>query len=67
MGGKYLTLPCTLSKNRNGVKLRALANSGVNGLIFLNTCVARDIAVYYNTILKPLPRLIRVKGFDGQT
>ena len=65
MGGKHLTLPCTLSKNKNSIKLRALANSKVNSLTFLNTRVARDITIYYNTILKPLPRLIRVKGFNG--
>ena len=65
MGGKHLTLPCTLSKNGNNVKLRALANSEANSLTFLNTHVAHDIAAYYNTSLEPLPRPIRVKGYDG--
>ena len=60
MGGDYLTLPCILSKNRNKVKLRALANSGVNSYTFLNTHVACDLATYYNTSFKPLPRPIRV-------
>ena len=66
MGGDYLTLPCTLSKNRNRVKLHTLANSGANSLTFLNTRVAHDFAAFYNTSLKPLPRLIRVKGYKGK-
>ena len=65
MGGDHLILPYILSKNRNKVKLHALADSGVNSLIFLNTCVARDITTFYNIFLKPLPCSIRVKGYNG--
>ena len=66
MGGDYLTLPCTLSKNGNGVKLRALADSGANGLAFLDTRVAYDLAAFCNVSLEPLPRPIRVKGYEGK-
>ena len=66
MGGDYLILSCILSKNRNRVKLRALANSGVNSLTFLNTRVTCDLAAYYNTSLKSLPRPIRVRGYEGK-
>ena len=66
MGGDYLILPYTLSKNGNRVKLHALANSRANGLAFLNTRVAHDLAAFYNTSLKPLPRLIRVKRYKGK-
>ena len=66
MGGDYLTLPCILSKNGNGVELRTLANSRVNNLTFLNTRVAYNFTTYYNTSLEPLPRPIRVRGYKGK-
>ena len=66
MGGDHLTLPCTLSKNRNGVELHTLADSGANGLAFLNTHVAHDLAAFCNTSLEPLPCPIRVKGYEGK-
>ena len=66
MGGDHLTLPCILSKNRNRVKLHALANSKANNLTFLNTRVTCDLAAYYNISLKPLPHPIRVRGYEGK-
>ena len=66
MGGNHLTLPCILSKNGNRVKLRTLADSGANGLAFLNTPIAYDLAAFCNTSLEPLPCPIRVKGYEGK-
>ena len=66
MGGDHLTIPCTLSKNKNEVKLHTLANSGANGVTFLNTQVACDLTTFYNTSLEPLPYPIRVKGYEGK-
>ena len=65
IGGNHLTLPCILSKNKNRVKLHALANSRANNLMFLNNYVTRDITTFYNVSLKPLPHPICVEEYNG--
>jgi predicted aspartyl protease len=55
---------CTIAHNRYTVKLNALADSGANGFVFINTLCAIDIAKFLNVKAQRLPRLINVKGYD---
>jgi hypothetical protein len=66
MGGPHLTIPCTLSSNGYSVQLKALADSGANGFVFINTPCAIDLAVFLNIKAQRLPRAVGVKGYDGQ-
>jgi predicted aspartyl protease len=66
MGGKHLTIPCTLSKNGYGVTSQALIDSGANGFVFIDTLCAIDIARFLNLKAQRLPRTVPVKGYDGK-
>ena len=66
MGGPHLTVPCTLSHNGYAIQLSALADSGANGFVFINTPCAIDIAKFLNLKARRLPQPINVKGYDGQ-
>ena len=66
MGGKHLTISCTLAKNGYGVISQALIDSGANGFVFINTCCAVDIAKFLGLKTQRLPRAVPVKGYDGQ-
>ena len=67
MGGPHLTVPCTLASNGYAVTLHALADSGANGFVFLDTLCAIDIAKFLNITAERLPQPINVKGYDGKT
>jgi len=66
MGGPHLTIPCTLSSNGYSINLNALADSGANGFVFINTSCAIEMATLLNLKVKRLSQPIRVKGYDGQ-
>ena len=66
MGGKHLTVSCTLAKNGYGVISQALIDSGANGFVFIDTCCAVDIAKFLGLKTQRLPRAVPVKGYDGQ-
>jgi predicted aspartyl protease len=57
-------MPCTIAHNRYTVKLNALADSGANGFVFIDTFYAIDIAKFLNVKAQRLPRPINVKGYD---
>jgi predicted aspartyl protease len=61
-----LTIPCTLSFNGYSVKLEALADSGANGFVFINTLCAIDLAKFLNVKAQRLPQPIGVKGYNGK-
>jgi hypothetical protein len=61
-----LTIPCTLSHNGYSVKLKALADSGANGFVFIDTLYAINIAKFLNLKVQQLPRAINVKGYNGK-
>lgn len=65
IGGPHLTIPCTLSKNGYSIQLHALADSGANGFLFLDTLCAIDIAKFLGLKAQRLPTAINVKGYDG--
>ena len=67
MGGQHFSLACTLNTNGEGVKLRALADSGANGFVFINKSRAIELAKHFNIPISRLPFTIKVKGFDGET
>jgi transposase InsO family protein len=67
VGGPHLTIPCTLSKNGYSIQLHALADSGANGFIFLDTLCAIDMAKFLGIKAQRLPTAINVKGYDGKT
>ena len=48
MGGKHLTMPCTLSRNEVTVQTYALADTEANGFTFINTLFAVNLAKYLN-------------------
>jgi hypothetical protein len=60
-----MTITCKLSKNGHGVTSKALVDSGANGFVFINTLFAVDLAKYLGLKAQPLPRTIKVKGYDG--
>jgi hypothetical protein len=60
-----LTIPCTLSKNGYSISLNALADSGANGFVFIDTTFAIDIAKFFQLKAQRLPQPISVKGYDG--
>ena len=66
MGGKHLTVSCTLAKNGYGVISQALVDSGANGFVFIDTCCAVDIAKFLGLKTQRLPRAVPVKGYDGK-
>ena len=67
MGGKHFTTACTISRNGHGVSLSALANTGANGYIFINTRCALDAAKFMNTTAVRLQQPLPVRGFNGQS
>jgi len=66
MGGKHFTILCTISHNRYGIDLHALANTRANGFAFINTACAINTAKFLNIKATRLKKPIKVKGFDGK-
>jgi hypothetical protein len=56
----------TLSHNRHRVKTTALADSGANAFVLLDTKCIRKISEFLNNLLKTLERPVLVKGYNGQ-
>ena len=48
MGGKYFTVPCTVSWNGYRVNIIAFINTRVNGFAFINTAYAINVAKFLN-------------------
>ena len=61
-----MTIPCTLSINGYSVQSKALADSGANGFVFINTLFTFDLAKFFRIKVQKLPSSIAVKGYDGQ-
>lgn len=67
MGGPHLTVPCTLSKNGQAVKTKALTDTGANGFGFIDTLFAVDLAKFLGTKAQKLSKAIAVKGYNGDS
>jgi hypothetical protein len=57
-------VPYTIAHNKYIVKLNALADSGANSFVFINTLYAIDIAKFLNVKAQHLSCLINIKGYD---
>ena len=66
MGGKHLTVPCTLSRNEVTVQTYALADTEANGFMFINTLFTVNLAKYLNIKAQWLLKPLTVKGYNGQ-
>jgi hypothetical protein len=66
IGGKHFTLLCTLASNGYGVKTSALIDSRANGLVFIDSQYATDIAEFLDLPFIRLRNPCLVKGFNGQ-
>jgi hypothetical protein len=55
---------CIIAHNKYIVKLNALADSGANGFVFIDTFCAINIAKFLNVKAQRLSCLINVKGYD---
>jgi predicted aspartyl protease len=54
----------TLSYNGYSVKLEALADSGANGFVFIDTLYAIDLVKFLSIKIQQLPQAISVKGYN---
>jgi predicted aspartyl protease len=66
IGGLPLTVSCTLVKNRIGIDLNVLVDTGVNGFAFIDSTLADQLCKGLGLQLTPLSRTIQAKGYDGQ-
>ena len=66
MGGKSFMVPCTVSRNGNGVNATALADTGANAFVLVDTRCAARIAEFLNIPSEVLPKPIPVRGYDGR-
>ena len=66
IGGRSFTVPCTVSYNGNGVDATALADTGANAFVLVNTQCASRIAEFLNVPIEHLPKPIPVRGYNGQ-
>ena len=58
MEGSPLTVLCTLAKNRIGIDLNILADTGANGFAFINTILADQLCKSLSLQLTALPCII---------
>ena len=66
MGGKHLTVPCTLSRNEVTVQTYALADTGANEFMFINTLFTVNLAKYLNMKAQWLLKPLTVKEYNEQ-
>ena len=67
LGGKQFTVSCNLVFNRYGFKTPALADTGANGYVIINTILARQLSHFLSSPILTLPSPIAVRGFDGHS
>jgi predicted aspartyl protease len=65
IGGKSFTVPCTVSHNGNGVDVTALADTGANAFVLVDTQCASRVAGFLNVPIEHLPKPIPVRGYNG--
>ena len=66
MGGKSFTVSCQIARNGYGITLKALADSGAGGLVFINTPCAIEAAKFFNTTVVRLKNPCPVRGYNGE-
>ena len=66
VGRKRFTVSCILSKNRYSTYISTLIDSRANGLVFIDSKFAYELAEYLHTLILRLKRPCVVKGYDGK-
>jgi hypothetical protein len=66
LGGEHFTVPCRLAYNGYAIQTSALADSGANGFVFIDTRFAQDLMKFLNVSSTSLPKPCAVKGYDGR-
>jgi predicted aspartyl protease len=66
LGGKHFTVPCKIAQNGYAIQTSALADSGANGFVFIDTRFARELMKFLNTTTTTLAKPYTVKGYDGR-
>jgi len=66
-GGQSFTVSSRISINGYGINITALADTGANGWIFLNTPVAIAAAKFLHTSTIPLDRPCYIRGYDSKS
>jgi hypothetical protein len=64
MGGKSFTVSYQKARNGSVIALKALADSGAGGLVFINTSCAIEAAKFFNTAVAWLKQPCPVRGYD---
>ena len=67
LGGKPFAVSCNLVFNRYGFKTPALADTGANGYVLINTTFAQRLSHFLSSPIRTLPLPITVGGFDGRS
>jgi transposase InsO family protein len=66
LGGKQFTVSCRVSHNGYAVQTSALADSGANGFVFIDTRFACDLMKFLNVSPIPLSKPCPIKGYNGK-
>jgi hypothetical protein len=66
IGGSLLTVLYTLAKNRIGIDLDILTDTGANGFTFIDTTLTDQLCRGLNLQLTALPCTIQAKGYNSQ-
>jgi hypothetical protein len=62
-----LAVDCNITSNGYSLPLRALADSGANGFLFLNASIAYNFAKFLSLTIEELPQPIRIRPYNGKT
>jgi hypothetical protein len=66
VGGLYLLIFCILLYNGYAIQLNALADSGANGFVFINTLYIYNIAKFLELKAQRLLQPVSVKGYNDK-
>jgi predicted aspartyl protease len=65
LGGKPFTVESELTLDGVGVKIKALADTGANGYLFLNRPVAKQLSSLLKAPIQKLPYSVSIRGYNG--
>ena len=66
MGGRYFTIPYTLSRNGYDVRSSALVDTGANGFAFINRSFATELSKFLSIQPVRIPNPLSIQRFDGK-
>jgi hypothetical protein len=65
MGGEYITMFCTLTKNGLSFPTKALIDSGANSFVFIDATFLKHLSPFFKPILYSLKTSLQVKDYNG--